>query len=90
MRKTGGFVGRLGGQMTLTLEDKCEVKVNYALAEIEFDLLMMKVTSAVFTPCCTQPSSKVKLLTQNMADNEQIMSSINLLEKIFWGSVNKI
>ena len=25
MRKSGNFVGGLGGQMTLTLEDKCEV-----------------------------------------------------------------
>ena len=65
MRKSGGFVGGLGGQMTLTLEDKCEVKVNYDLAEIELDLLMMRAPSSVFTPCCTQPSSKVTLPTQN-------------------------
>ena len=51
--------------MTLTLEDKCEVKVNYDLAEIEFDLLMMSVPSAVFTPYCTQPSSKETLPKQN-------------------------
>ena len=65
MRKSDGFVGGLGGQMTLTLEDKCEAKVNYDLAKIEFDLLMMRATLAAFTPCCTQPSSKVTLPTQN-------------------------
>ena len=65
MRKSGGFVGGLGCQMTLTLEDKCEAKVNYDLAKIEFDLLMMRAPSAVFTLCCTQPSSKVTLPTQN-------------------------
>ena len=27
MRKSGGFVGGLGGQMTLTLQDKWEAKV---------------------------------------------------------------
>ena len=43
MGKSGSFVGGLGGQMTLTLEDKCETKVNYDLAKIEFDLLMMRV-----------------------------------------------
>ena len=65
MRKSGGFVGRLGGQMTLTLKDKYETAVNYSLAKIEFDLHMMRVPSAVFVPCCTQPSSKVTLLSQN-------------------------
>ena len=43
MRKSGRFVCGLGGQMTLTLEDKCEVKVNEDLAKIEFDPLMMRV-----------------------------------------------
>ena len=43
MRKSGGFVGGLGGQMTLTLEDKCEAKVNDDLVKIEFDLLMLRV-----------------------------------------------
>ena len=28
MRKSGGFVGGSGGQMTLTLEDKCEARLN--------------------------------------------------------------
>ena len=65
MRKSGGFVGRLGGQMTLTLEDKCETAVSYALVKIEFDLHMMRVPSAVYVPCCTQPSSKVTLPSQN-------------------------
>ena len=49
MRKSGDFVGGLGGQMTLTLEDKYEVKVNYDMAKIEFDLLMISVLSAVLT-----------------------------------------
>ena len=36
--------------MTLTLEDKCEAKVNYDLAKIEFDLLMMRSTlGSVYT-----------------------------------------
>ena len=43
MGKSGGFVGGLGGQMTLKLEDKCEAKVNYDLAKIEFDPLMIRV-----------------------------------------------
>ena len=43
MKKSGGFVGELGGQMTLTLEDKCEANVNYDLAKIEIDLLMLRV-----------------------------------------------
>ena len=43
MRKSGNFVGGLVGQMTLTLEDKCEAKVESDLAKIEFDLLMIKV-----------------------------------------------
>ena len=51
--------------MTVTFEDKCGVKVDYGLAEIEFDLLMMRVPSTVFTPCYTQPSSKVTLPPQN-------------------------
>ena len=65
MRKSNSFFGGLGGQMTLTLEDMCEAKVNYDLAKIEFDLLMMRVPSAVYTPYCTRPSSKVTLPTQN-------------------------
>ena len=68
MGKSGGFVGGLSGQMTLTLEDMCEAKVNYDLGEIEFDLLMMRAPwapSAVFIPYCTQPSSKVTMPTQN-------------------------
>ena len=28
-RKSYGFVGRLGDLMTVTLEDKCDAKVNY-------------------------------------------------------------
>ena len=51
--------------MTVALEDKCEPKVNYDLAKIEFDLLMMRVPLAVFILCCTQPSFKVTLPTQN-------------------------
>ena len=43
MRKSGGFVGGLGGQMTLTRQDKYEAKVNHDLAKIEFDLLMITV-----------------------------------------------
>ena len=62
---SGSFVGGLSAQMTLTLEDKCEAKVNYDLTKIEYDLLMMRAPSAAFKPCCTQPSSKVTLLTQN-------------------------
>ena len=65
MRKSAGFVGGLGGQMTLTHEDKCEVKVKSDLAKIEFDLLMIRVPSTVLTPCCTKPLSKVALSTQN-------------------------
>ena len=51
--------------MILTLEDKCEAKVKCDLARIEFDLFMIRAPSAVFTPCCKQPSSKVTLPTQN-------------------------
>ena len=65
MRKSGSFVSGLGCQMTLTLEDKCEAKVSYHLAKIEFDLLMIRVPSAVLIPCCTKPLSKVTLSTQN-------------------------
>ena len=43
MGKSGSFVGGLGGQMTLTLEDKCEAKVNCDLAKIKFDLFMIRV-----------------------------------------------
>ena len=81
VRKSGGFVGGLGEQITLTLEDKCEAKVNYDLAKIEFDLLMMRAPSAVFTPCCIQPSSKVHCRLRIL---RQIISRMNLLEKIFW------
>ena len=52
MGKRGGFVGGLGGQMTLTLEDKCEAKVKSDLAKIEFDLLMIRVPSTVLILCC--------------------------------------
>ena len=65
MRKCGSFVGGLGGQMTWTLEGKYEAKVNYDLAEIEFDLLMMRVPSAVFTPCLHSA-----LIQGNTADSE--------------------
>ena len=53
MRKSGSFDGGLAGQMTLTLEDKREAKVNYDLAKIEFDLLMIRVPSAVLIRGCT-------------------------------------
>ena len=73
--------------MTLTLEDKSEAKVNYDLAKFEFDLLMIRVPSAVLIPCCTKPLSKVTLSTQNSwADNEQD----KFVGKNFLGSVNKI
>ena len=36
MRKSGGFIGRLGGHMILTLENKCEAKVKSDLAKINF------------------------------------------------------
>ena len=65
MRKSGSFAGGLGGEMTLTLKDKCEAKVNYDLAKIEFDLLMARETSTVLIPCCPKPFSKVALSTQN-------------------------
>ena len=65
MTKSGGFVGGLGCQMTLTLEDKCEAKVNYDLAKIEFDLLMIRVPSTLLIPCCSKPLFKVALTTQN-------------------------
>ena len=65
MRKCGSFVGGLGGQMTWTLEGKCQAKVNYNLAEIEFDLLMMRIPSAVFTPCL-----RSVLIQGNTADSE--------------------
>ena len=56
MRKSDGFIGALGGQITLTLEqDKCEAKVNYDLAKIEFELLMMRGPSAVFTLVVLSP-----------------------------------
>ena len=51
--------------MTLTLKDKFEVKVKSDLAEIEFDLLMIRVPSTLLIPCCTKPLSKVALSTQN-------------------------
>ena len=54
MGKSGDFVGGLGGQMTLTLEDKCEAKVKFDLAKIEFDLLMIRVPSTVLIPCCVK------------------------------------
>ena len=73
--------------MTLTLEDKCEVKVNYELAKTEFDLLMIRVPATMFIPCCTKPLSNVTLSTQNsQADNEQN----KFLGKNVLGSVNKM
>ena len=53
VRKSSSFDGGLGGQMTLTLQDKREAKVNYDLAKIEFDLLMIRVPSAVLIRGCT-------------------------------------
>ena len=43
MRKSGSFASGLDGQITLTLEDKCEAKVNFDLAEIKFDLFTIRV-----------------------------------------------
>ena len=43
MRKSGSFASGLDGQITLTLEDKCEAKVNFDLAKIKFDLFMIRV-----------------------------------------------
>ena len=58
-------------QMTLTLKDKCEAKLNLTWLNT-FYLLMIRVPSAVLISCCTKPLSKVALLTQNsQADNEQ-------------------
>ena len=51
--------------MTMTLEDKCEAKVKTELAKIEFNLLMVKVTSTVFITCRTKPLSKVALSSQS-------------------------
>ena len=65
MRKSGSFVGGLGRQMTLTLEDKCEAKVKSYLTKIEFDLLMIRVPLTVHIPCCTKLLSKVAMSTQN-------------------------
>ena len=65
MRKSDGFVGALGRQMILILEDKCEAKINYKLAKIEFDLIVIRVPSAVLLPCCAKPLFKVTLSTQN-------------------------
>ena len=65
MRKSDGFVGALDGQMILTLEDKYEAKVNYKLAKIEFDLIVIRVHAAVLIPCCSKPLFKVTLSTQN-------------------------
>ena len=39
MRKTGSFVGGLGGQIILTPEDKCGAKGDCDVAKIEFDLI---------------------------------------------------
>ena len=64
MKKSGGFVGGLGGQMTLTFEDTCEAKVESDLAKIEFNLLMIRTPSTVLITC-TKPISKVALSTQN-------------------------
>ena len=65
MRNSGVFVGGLGGQITLILEGKCEAKVNYDLANIEFHLLLIRVPSTVLIPCCTTLISKVALKTQS-------------------------
>ena len=65
MRNSGGFLGGLGCQMNLTLEDKCETKVNYDPDKFWFDLLMIRVHLAVLILCCTKPLSKVTLSTQN-------------------------
>ena len=62
MKSSGSFVSGLGGQMTLTLEDKCEVKVKSDLAKIEFDLLMIRAPSTVLIPCFTKPLYKFALL----------------------------
>ena len=43
MRKNGGFLGVLGGQMILKLEDKCEAKINCDLVKIQFALFMIRV-----------------------------------------------
>ena len=51
-------------QMTLTLKDKCEAKLNLTWLNT-FYLLMIRVPSAVLISCCTKPLSKVALLTQN-------------------------
>ena len=53
VRKSSSFDAGLGGQMTLTLEDKREAKVNYDLAKIEFNLLMIRVPLEVFIRGCT-------------------------------------
>ena len=63
MRKSGSFVGGLGGQMTLTLEYKCEAKINSNLPKTE--LLYIRESSAVLIPCCTKPLSQVALTTHN-------------------------
>ena len=65
MKNSGSFVSGLGGQMTLTLEDKCEAKIKSDLAKIEFDLLMIRAPSTVLISCCTKPLSKVALLIHN-------------------------
>ena len=65
MRKSSGFVGGLGGQMTLTLKHKCEATVNCDLTKTEFGLLMKRVPSAVIISCCTKSLSKVTVPTQN-------------------------
>ena len=65
MKSSGSFVSGLGGQMTLTLEDKCEVKVKFDLAKIEFDLLMIRAPSTVLIPCFTKPLYKFPLLTHD-------------------------
>ena len=65
MKNSGSFVGGLGAQMTLKLEDKCEVKVKSDLAKIEFDLLMIRAPSTVLIPCFTKPLYKFPLLTQD-------------------------
>ena len=64
MRKGGSFVGGLGGQVTLILEDKREGKVNYDLAKIQWPNHDERILGSVYTLLYSA------LIQGNTADSE--------------------
>ena len=87
MRKSRSFLGGLGGQITLTLKEKCEVKVNYDLAKIKFDLLMIGVPSAVLILCFTTPFSPYMVLECHDGIHTRMMSQHSKLTSIYGSSI---